>query len=674
MLGSRQVLQKVRAYGMAPESYGDRLGDHRAQYLDIDVRQLLHLNIHDIGSPTSRRLKSQDPKCTEKYCEKVFENFTNHNIFARLEALWNEVENYAAMTEYHVRQYEAIDIDVYRLCLNAESSIKMQRKVKYVWSPALDDAMNTVQYWNARKKNIEDLDKTNKLISSEVVSRYIDSGQMSKGQIIEEIKKTYSNLHNIQERDNEKRQEFLSNLADKYASDNNISKEKAIRELMSHEEVKELFRTIRLRMKGSRSPQLSEIWIQDETGGEIVLSESREVEEHLLSRNWKHLRQAARTPFAEGEFGELINWDGTGEFANRMVEGKPLDEIHHKNETMQKYIEGMAASKNGIIDSVNVDITLDEYRQFWKKKRETTVTSPYGLHIGHYRSVTGAEQEGILEVHHRLLMLPFKFAMLPDRWLKTVQIHLEKDMGAPWTHRLRIIELFDSQVNAGLQIIFGKRMIENALERDEIHPSAYGSVPMRTAQDAVLEKTLSLDLMRIRKDTGAILDCDAKGCYDRIIAALQTVTTRRLGIPRTTALFFARFWRYCNHHVRTKHGTSKESYNATDNENLFGIGQGNGAGPAFWLSNLIIMFTVLDKLCKGMRFSSPFQDVSHVSTGLGYVDDVTLGTTADKVNNDNDEIRNNADVEEQMVHREISKIGQTWEQMLHTNGGLLDLK
>ena len=79
-------------------------------------------------------------------------------------------------------------------------------------------------------------------------------------------------------------------------------------------------------------------------------------------------------------------------------------------------------------------------------------------------------------------------------------------------------------------------------------------------------------------------------------------------------------------------------------------------------------------MCKGMRFSSLFQDVSHASTGLGYMDDVTLGTTADKVNNDNDEIRNNADVEEQMVHREISKIGQTWEQMLHTNGGLLELK
>ena len=56
-------------------------------------------------------------------------------------------------------------------------------------------------------------------------------------------------------------------------------------------------------------------------------------------------------------------------------------------------------------------------------------------------------------------------------------------------------------------------------------------------------------------------------------------------------------------------------------ETLYGIGQGNGAGPAFWLSNLIVMFFVLDSLCKGMNFVSPNGKKHHKSTGLGYVDD-----------------------------------------------------
>ena len=88
---------------------------------------------------------------------------------------------------------------------------------------------------------------------------------------------------------------------------------------------------------------------------------------------------------------------------------------------------------------------------------------------------------------------------------------LEKDPGSPWSHRLRIIELFDSQLNAAMQIVFGKRMVYNALDNGAIHPSAFGSVPGRNAQDALLEKTMTFDMMRIRRSNGTIYDCDAEG-------------------------------------------------------------------------------------------------------------------------------------------------------------------
>ena len=394
---------------------------------------------------------------------------------------------------------------------------------------------------------------------------------------------------------------------------------------MDHEDTRELYRTIRLKMEGPRSPQMSEVWLQGENGDKVVLSEANEVEDHLLTRNWKHLRQAKATPFADGTMGDLLNFDGTGEVADKIVNGEDFPELESMSNVVQKYIKGMSVSDPSITDSVDVNITLEEYQHFWKHKRESTVTSPYGLHTGHYRSVLQKESEDIMEVHRKLLVIPFKFAMIPDRWAQTIQILLEKDSGSPWTHRLRIIELFDSQVNAGLQIIFGKRMVSNALKHNLIHPSTYGSVPLRTAQDAVLEKVLSLDIMRIRKISGAIFDCDAKSCYDRIIAALQSITCRRLGIPRTTSMFFARFWSVCRHYVRTRHGTSSDFFVSTATQTLYGIGQGNGAGPAFWLSNLIVMLTILNEVCKGMRFKSPWKRNSYKSMDLGYVDDVTLG-------------------------------------------------
>ena len=674
LLGTENVLKATCKYGMFIEGI-DILGDHRPQYLDINIEELLHLNSYDIGSPSSRRLRSTDPMCVGKYCEAVHTHFNNHKVFERMEQLWVEIQNQVTMTPSQVGKYEAIDRDVYRLCKNAEHSLKLHRHRKYVWSPALDEAVSEVQYWKLRKKKYNDQDETVRVVKKGEERGIADDIEHDMPTINESLRQAYSTLRQVQKKDGERRQEFLNNMAEKYAGENKLSKEKAIRELMSHEELREMFRTVRLKIKGARSPPLSEVWSMDKDDQKTIITGSQEVEDHLLQRNWSQLRQAANTPFADGECGQYIGWDGTGDMANRILEGSPLPELVNQHTVIQKYIEGMAMSDPGIKNKVNVNITIEQYKSFWKTKRETTATSPFGLHIGHYKSVVGVEHMDILEVHYRLMILPFKFAMIPMRWARTVQVLLEKDTGRPWTNRLRIIELFDSQVNAGLQMIFGKAMIENGMKYNQIHPSAYGSVPQRTAQDAAMEKVMSIDIMRVTKRSGAIFDCDAKGCYDRIVASLQSISSRRLGVPRTTALFFSRFWRVCEHHVKTRHGISKSTYTSTTAEILYGIGQGNGAGPAFWLSTVIVMFFVLDKLCRGMQFSSPNGKVRHKSSGLGYVDDVTLGATVvDNPEVTNDTIQDYAEEEEQEVHREISTLGQTWEMMLHTNGGLLELR
>jgi len=90
------------------------------------------------------------------------------------------------------------------------------------------------------------------------------------------------------------------------------------------------------------------------------------------------------------------------------------------------------------------------------------VTSPFGLHIGHYK--TALDTERIANIHLALLFIPFKYAYVPTRWAQTVQAMLEKDVGSPWTHRLRIIELFDAQLNAGMQVFFGKCMVNKSLQ------------------------------------------------------------------------------------------------------------------------------------------------------------------------------------------------------------------
>ena len=261
MLCIEGVQKSVMAMGIATEDVDPVMGDHRPQYLDINVNGLLKLNIHDVCSPTARKLKSSNPKNVEIYLKKVEENFMEHNIFHRVESLWNELDKKVIMTPIQIEKYEAIDRDIYRLSKNAENEIKGHHHMKYVWSPALDAAVFSVQYWKQRQKYFGDENKSTKIIVSGISRGIYDDRDLNMDEIQEELAHAYSHLKEAQDKFIEKRVAFLESLAEKYAAENKIDKASAIRELMDHEAVRELYRTIRLKMNGARPPQMSEVWI-----------------------------------------------------------------------------------------------------------------------------------------------------------------------------------------------------------------------------------------------------------------------------------------------------------------------------------------------------------------------------------------------------------------------------
>ena len=68
------------------------------------------------------------------------------------------------MSEYQKKKYEAIDTDVYRLCINAEIKVKKKMFGRFLWSPKLDKAVLTTQYWESRKHYMESMEQTRKIM------------------------------------------------------------------------------------------------------------------------------------------------------------------------------------------------------------------------------------------------------------------------------------------------------------------------------------------------------------------------------------------------------------------------------------------------------------------------------------------------------------------------------
>ena len=367
-LGTEGVTQSVTAHGMAPKSFGNSLGDHRAMFLDIDVAKLLNLGIHDNCSPTSRKLKSSDIKGSKKYLEALVEGFTEHNVFKRMEGLKDELKKTDKITKYQKKVYDGIDQDVHRICIKAEKDIRKCVNGKFAWSPKLDAAHINLKYWKQRVQNLGDSSETEKLLLYSEEMEIKDDMELERFELEKNVVDSKKKLKQIQASDVEYRVQHLLELAENYAATNNLSHEVAIRELLMHEELRDTYKQIKGKLKGAMSQQLYEIWVKCALPeGKKVIDQCDELEEHLLHRNAECLMKAKNTPFAEGTSSVHLGKYGTSDFATRVLNGQELHEVSSENIAMRTYLEALAYKDPTVPDSVDVNLNLDDYKYFWKK-------------------------------------------------------------------------------------------------------------------------------------------------------------------------------------------------------------------------------------------------------------------------------------------------------------------
>ena len=658
------VLQHVTYATMAPYDLAC-LGDHRGILIDIDTKSLFDISNHDHTTSMNRKLVTNNPSITKKYLQYVEERFDQQRIVSRAKELYKDWKQKKCSLWEVQQTYEILDREVYRICRKGEKKCRPTRSGNRAWSPELIHAIQTLSYWKARKKYQQE----NALIRKLGSDTNIQFSFHTEEEIDRHINHSRQELMNVKTNAIKHRQQHLEKLAEHYAAANNLTKANAIQELLSHESVKHTFEVLQERLKPRERGQIEKIWIAvDENGNytkdhqhKQILEDRESIHTQLLRRNKKHLTQAKHTPFAQGRMARALKWDGTGELGRDILSGDILNKERFSR-TIQLYLESLQVNRmSRDLPMVKPELSLEEYATFWKKKKEETVTSPFGLHIGHYKAALQSKQ--ILNVHRILLLIPFQTAVVPNRWKKTVQTMLEKDPGNPWIHRLRIIELFDAQVNAGFQLFIGRKMVWNAVQYNKLHPASYGSTPGKMAASAVLQKILSVDQLRLEQRAGGLFDCDATGCYDRILPPVASLHLQALGLHQSIGTILAWLMFTMKRHVKTKHGVSKQSIRTTRKNTLYGIGQGNGGGPAIWLAHLTVMFTALSAICTGF-LTTCIEGLCTLSTvGTGYVDDVTLmvTTTFDEPQT------------EVYVQNKIKNMATIWEKLLYLTGGKLEL-
>ena len=103
-------------------------------------------------------------------------------------------------------------------------------------------------------------------------------------------------------------------------------------------------------------------------------------------------------------------------------------------------------------------------REGFKRWDEKISTSPSGLHLGMYKSLTNyTEQEKekayLMNTFTAIVKCAFSKGITLERWCRVQNILLEKDPNDPKLHRLRIIHIIEADYNLAAKIQWARRLM-----------------------------------------------------------------------------------------------------------------------------------------------------------------------------------------------------------------------
>ena len=223
--------------------------------------------------------------------------------------------------------------------------------------------------------------------------------------------------------------------------------------------------------------------------------------EHLGGKDGKGSRYktARSTPIARGrllrDLGHLANTPA----AKEILEGTycfPLG-------TDEATILILKATAAVYVKNKGVVKTILKHKDFlfWRRAKERTESSNKGLHFGH--SISQSFSKELTDLKLLQLNIVLRMGMPLRRWLHGLTVMLEKEAGNCEIDKLRAICLFEADLNWVLEIIYAKRMMDNARENKLVPPELFATAEQSTP-NATMAKVMFTDHCRINHRNHAV--------------------------------------------------------------------------------------------------------------------------------------------------------------------------
>ena len=707
VLVTPRVVESVERTTMLPfhTMFG---GDHRPLLVDFNSRKLFGDDSYEIQRPQARGLKLTDPRLVDKYLDVLGKQLVYHRIYDKTERL-RDISNEDKWTPQQVEQYEKIDEKITESDIYAERAISKRYSTKYEWSPELMRAVNEVRYWELRLKICKGIPVDAKTLRGlrEAAKLPVQSsdGIIGRLAVVENLREARRQMYDFQRRHAELRRQYLADLAeakllqrrpwlneDGYEQQLREQTEKQLRELVKREEVRRMHRTIRSILKPGQGQGLLQVEVPDTDavppkgttfgnpkdgktwkGPWKVIKEPNEMARRVAIDNIREYHQAHPTPFCNGILGQHLGQYADSKLADIILEGRdlPPDLLDGLMDETRRMLKSMGKPPPLVERVISLEITAADFQAMYKVVDEKISSSPSNKHVGHYKAAT--RSPALSQVYAIMMSLPYKEGFSPARWRVVLDVMLPKEENNWKIHRLRIIQLYESDVNQSMRFFFARQMGFLLEDSNCIPDMQFGSRPGKMSISPVLQKQLTYDIARHSKGVLGCVENDAIGCYNRTANKLGYLKLRQLGMPMSAIKSLADTWSQMVHVIRTAYGRSSSSYRSTKRKPLYGAGQGSTNGPFFWLLMFILMLDSFDPSLRALLFISVCAQLVASRKGDAFVDDSHLGVTSAYEDDPTLTMEDNTRLHELHVIEDLTKLAQHYERLLWSTGGALNI-
>jgi hypothetical protein len=340
--------------------------------------------------------------------------------------------------------------------------------------------------------------------------------------------------------------------------------------------------------------------------------------------------------------------------------------------------------KDPIVNWLEV-VSFEDFFAGFLHWNEQTSTSPSGRHLGLYGALVTAYcnssgefsepsedyetpqemAENIMRMIHGLASYAPRLGFYLYRWIHVVNVMIYKKPGCIELEKLRVIHLFEADFNLIIGILFGRRAMYHQVNNRLLNTSQFGR-PGGECPDTSITKVLHNLTSALTHTPMGQFESDATACFDREVMKVVLTCYHSNGAPPGPLKMWGQVLYNVVHKVKTGFGLSKADYTFSSDSQIYGPGQGSRGGPSSCSTMTSILIDGMPRLCNGLQFTDPAQQLHYTATVKMFIDDAS-NCTNHFLGWLHEPPKLEAIVE--MTRHD----SQTWERFLWTSGGLLHL-